>query len=290
MKHHDGYAKVAQWMAQDADNETLVFRKFDELAVHNLLYLQSELLELEERLCEMNKVVSNGVDMDLKGAAREWEVLQAHVAGDTTRAEVAEAAKKRMTLVHEIRTKLREYHEALLLQSQIANICRPDRRVLDAMRTCLFRPTPFKYLGGKASRFLESEKDLVALKSSPDSDYLSRFLRRYWVQSRELAPDMHGGQIARFEESAIAKTANIVTVLVAAIFLIGSILAFHYARGDALKLSMIAAFTIGFSASIGLITNARRAEVFAATAAYAAVLVVFVSSDLAGNSTQSPQP
>ena len=37
-------------------------------------------------------------------------------------------------------------------------------------------------------------------------------------------------------------------------------------------------FTTLFAASVGILTNARRAEVFGATAAYAAVLVVFVSS------------
>jgi hypothetical protein len=38
--------------------------------------------------------------------------------------------------------------------------------------------------------------------------------------------------------------------------------------------------------SVALCTNARKAEVFAATAAYAAVLVVFVSGDLGGTKTE----
>ena len=42
---------------------------------------------------------------------------------------------------------------------------------------------------------------------------------------------------------------------------------------------MIAGFTVLFAASVGLLTNAKRAEMFASTAAYAAVLVVFVSGD-----------
>lgn len=46
---------------------------------------------------------------------------------------------------------------------------------------------------------------------------------------------------------------------------------------------MIAAFTVLFAVSVGLLTNAKRVEIFAATAAYAAVLVVFVSGDLGGS-------
>lgn len=47
---------------------------------------------------------------------------------------------------------------------------------------------------------------------------------------------------------------------------------------------MISAFTIVFGLSIRFASNAKRAEIFGASAAYAAVLVVFVSGDLSGPS------
>jgi hypothetical protein len=37
-----------------------------------------------------------------------------------------------------------------------------------------------------------------------------------------------------------------------------------------------------FAACVGILTNARRDQIFGATAAYSAVLVVFVSSNLGG--------
>jgi hypothetical protein len=43
---------------------------------------------------------------------------------------------------------------------------------------------------------------------------------------------------------------------------------------------MVALFTALFAVVVGLLTSARRAEVFGATAAYAAVLVVYVSGSL----------
>ena len=43
---------------------------------------------------------------------------------------------------------------------------------------------------------------------------------------------------------------------------------------------MIAAFTVVFGLSLRLLSNAKRAEIYASSAAYAAVLVVFVSGDL----------
>jgi hypothetical protein len=45
-------------------------------------------------------------------------------------------------------------------------------------------------------------------------------------------------------------------------------------------------YTLLFASSVAFCTNARRVEVFAATAAYAAVLVVFVSGDLGGANTE----
>jgi hypothetical protein len=56
----------------------------------------------------------------------------------------------------------------------------------------------------------------------------------------------------------------------------------HYWK---LRLGMVAMFTAIFAAVIGLLTNARRAEIFGSTAAYAAVLVVFVSGNLGPDAT-----
>ena len=47
-------------------------------------------------------------------------------------------------------------------------------------------------------------------------------------------------------------------------------------------LGMLSGWTVLFAACVGLLTNARRDQIFAATAAYAAVLVVFVSGNLGG--------
>ena len=46
------------------------------------------------------------------------------------------------------------------------------------------------------------------------------------------------------------------------------------------RLGLVALFTSLFALTIGLLTNARRAEMFGSTAAYAAVLVVYVSQGL----------
>jgi hypothetical protein len=62
-------------------------------------------------------------------------------------------------------------------------------------------------------------------------------------------------------------TVGIVSTLVAAILLVGSITALNYVKSQCVQLGMLAGFTAVFALSVALLTNARRVELFAATAA-----------------------
>lgn len=75
-------------------------------------------------------------------------------------------------------------------------------------------------------------------------------------------------------------------MVLAAILLIGAIVNLYLVPNPKAKLGLVAMYTMLFASSMALCTNARRAEVFAATAAYAAVLVVFVSGDLGGTKSE----
>jgi hypothetical protein len=54
----------------------------------------------------------------------------------------------------------------------------------------------------------------------------------------------------------------------------------YFVKSEKIKLGLVAGYTTAFALCVAVLTNAKRAEVFGACAAYAAVLVVFVSSDL----------
>jgi hypothetical protein len=103
---------------------------------------------------------------------------------------------------------------------------------------------------------------------------------------------------------------TVFSVIAAAAFLIGAIVGLYVVKDPRTQLIMLGGFTIGFAGALGLLTNARRQDVFAATAAYrpflfphleckywrvnsyAAVLVVFVSGNLSGapsSTTSAPQ-
>ncbi|KAH9908518.1 hypothetical protein F4778DRAFT_350218 [Xylariomycetidae sp. FL2044] len=269
-ERHGGYLSAASWLARDPDNETFIFRKFDRLAALNLLYMQSEILELEKRLSDQHLDVARGHDMDLKDAASTWETLTSQFRSGRP------DAGERMKLILELREKLKTYHETLLLQSQVAQLHHPENRVLAAVKH--FFERPHHILGGKAKNFLNSPIDLVVLKAPAEVDYLSNVLRRYWASEKEETRD-GVNHFARFNERSISITVTIINIILAACFLIGPIVGLNFSRSPTAKLVMISLFTAFFALSLGLITNAKRAEIFGASAAYAAVLVVFVSNN-----------
>jgi hypothetical protein len=57
------------------------------------------------------------------------------------------------------------------------------------------------------------------------------------------------------------------STITAALLLVGAIAILYNVRSDNLKLGLIGLFTTIFAASVGLLTNSKRAEVFGATAA-----------------------
>lgn len=65
----------------------------------------------------------------------------------------------------------------------------------------------------------------------------------------------------------ISSFISYLSTILAALMLIGAILVLYKIRSDDLKLGLLALFTTLFAASVGLLTNAKRAEVFGATAA-----------------------
>ncbi|KAI7920189.1 hypothetical protein M0657_004576 [Pyricularia oryzae] len=242
-----GFQAVSRWIAADDDGEAFVFRKFDRLAARNLLYLQARMLALEERI---NKIDGAAGSMDMLQVLRNWEML------------VAKSEDSKVYLRNFQADACDEWFwradEALDLQSRIANFSGPSRRVLGAYRGWLESSNNLK---GLSSRFLDDKQDL-SVTSANDA-----------------------GNIARFREKSLARWANIISTLVAVALLVGSIVGLYFVADLKIKFIMIAVFAAFFALSLGVITNARRPEVFAATAAYAAVLVVFVSNqDLAGQS------
>ncbi|KAL8726144.1 MAG: hypothetical protein Q9166_006901 [cf. Caloplaca sp. 2 TL-2023] len=101
--HLLGYPSFAQFIAEDAD--AAVYRKYEHLSARNLLYLQSELHELETQLedldaADVKERESN--DHESQKLARLWH----HYARDDN-----DRAIRHRSLQAKIRLKVREYRK-----------------------------------------------------------------------------------------------------------------------------------------------------------------------------------
>jgi hypothetical protein len=110
---------------------------------------------------------------------------------------------------------------------------------------------------------------------------VSRFLQDHWpARGKQFHPTY---LTAHFKEKHVSWIVGTISTVTAAGLLIGSIAVLNFVTDQNRRLVWIAGFTLLFALSVVLLSNATRVEVFAATAAYMAVLVVFVSN----NQTQS---
>lgn len=127
-------------------------------------------------------------------------------------------------------------------------------------------------LFGRAKNFLSDPEDLIALQKPLNYDLLSRTLRRNWFFKKK-KPGRELDRALLHEDRNVARFVAVLSMLLAAILLVGAIINLYFVENEKAKLGLLAIYTALFAASVKSCTNANRAEVFAATAAYAAVLV-----------------
>jgi hypothetical protein len=128
----------------------------------------------------------------------------------------------------------------------------------------------------------DRREDLVALVRHPEEDRLSAFLRKYCAVFFMENQQNGGGNVAYISSNRIAVVATTLNLILAATLLFGSIFNLYYVQDQGKRLGIVAGYTLAFALCITMLTNARRAEIFSACAAYAAVLVVFVSGNIGG--------
>lgn len=90
----------------------------------------------------------------------------------------------------------------------------------------------------------------------------------------------HHDKARSFEEHSLVFIVRFCSTAVAAVLLIGSILALYFVTDQDARLALVIAFVVLFAIGLSICTGASRDSIFAGTAAYAAVLIVFVSGNL----------
>ena len=136
-----------------------------------------------------------------------------------------------------------------------------------------------RLISGKAKDMLDEADDLVSLKHRTDEDFLTKSLQDHWAfQSRRTKDPLDCTTV--YKENHVKRVVSVISIISAASLLIVAIVSLYVVKTPATKLGLAVLYTFVFALSVALLTSARRAEVYSAAAAYAAVLVVFVSGNL----------
>lgn len=173
-----GYPSLSDFIASDRDRTTLIFKRFDELAARNILYLQSEIADLQaqQRAFDQEDLTS---DRPTKQCARNFKSFK------DAALQLQNNAKQqaRWELMLRIRSSMIEYREALLSEVTLATLPRPSKDVLRAFQEDFYNQhqpgdEPFPTLGGHSAGLYDDKDDLVALRVQQDSDRLTSFVQR----------------------------------------------------------------------------------------------------------------
>ncbi|KAI1112550.1 hypothetical protein F5Y14DRAFT_421517 [Nemania sp. NC0429] len=254
---------------------------------------------------------------EIRRIARDWNTLsqlasRSSQASGSVITPIDEKRQNRIAVAMEIRNTMKEYQKALIRESTLLSLERPSKQTMEALSNYFHNSsaTPNNerlsysiisgdsshlYPQGMSSGHIEAS-DYVSLSKNQGSDLLTRFLKAYCsrlfrIQEPSILPHHQGDiithlpkrQVLRYSLPSVRFAASFIATLTAAILLFLPIFTLYHAvaAGPALTLGLIALFTVLFAGALFLMTQARRAEIFGGCAAYAAVLVVFVSGDFA---------
>ncbi|KAH0000756.1 hypothetical protein KCU78_g15219, partial [Aureobasidium melanogenum] len=292
-----GYHRLADLMGQYS--ETAIFRRFGVLNAITLLSLQAELIDLQVQFRDIWAEDDRSDDSDEQQFSTYFRKLRE--SGDSIQYE----------MLQEIRAKLREYNDAMIQAATISRMPSPQPADIKFLRDWLKRSgggANFLHgseeltwsLPGNSStsekRFLD--KDLMTLHIIPDeqdafSKVLSSSLLSLWNFLRTFRWNPTSSKDARFEKTidsddgimhysqeGLLKFNNMLISVIGAAMPIVSIVALYFIKTEGGRIGAMAGCTILFAFVLATCTNARRLEIAASTAAFAAVEVVFIGSNL----------
>ncbi|PQE07040.1 ATP synthase subunit gamma protein [Rutstroemia sp. NJR-2017a BBW] len=84
--------------------------------------------------------------------------------------------------------------------------------------------------------------------------------------------------IYEYKEKTVTRVADMIGISIASLLPVLAVIVLYSVHEMLVRLGIIAMFTVVFALALMVTTNAKRVEIFAATAGFASVQVVFVGS------------
>ncbi|KAH9862706.1 hypothetical protein J1614_010799 [Plenodomus biglobosus] len=265
--------------------DNAILRRFGELNLLNLLRLQADLQDIENELLQIREEDLLSEDPVRICYSKDFRVMRDNerVGGDS----------EQYDLLIKIGNKLQEYNAALALALQVKGAEQPTERELENLRSWLRRPKGGNdFLAGEEAKVWEDKNasEYVTLfpRADLENDAFTSFLggrlldvyHSIWGGNRKAKYGTEPGEveIRKYSGRKIAKTGNIAVAIISSILPTLVILALYFVKRMIVRIGLVILFTAIFSVALAVFTAACKVEIFSATAAFAAVEVVFIGS------------
>ncbi|KAK7706432.1 hypothetical protein SLS57_009666 [Botryosphaeria dothidea] len=250
--------------------EVAIFRRFGTLNAQSLLYMQAELVCLEKKLHRLQS----------KDAAAPGR--RSSNSGDQGDGDDDDDAQ--LELVKEIRAKLKEYNEMLIQQMKIVAVDPPSSWDLrHIQRYLVSEEMAHGVLTGKDATLWDPDQghtDLLPLATRHNEDFFSSWVTESvsekLIKLRQKRKPVDQRKLDDFADKKVLRWTFLFASVLASALPILAIVILYCVRSVKVRLGLIAVFNVVLSFALAWFTSAKRAEVFAVSAAFSAVQVVFV--------------
>lgn len=199
----------------------------------------------------------------------------------------------RVNALNRLEELLVKYRGTLITNFQMSRFDAPTTRGLATLRHWFqggeeLLPEELPLQGAAKGLYTDRKhvEDLVTVGAPSGRDYLSRLMmsllpKVFKIREQQPMQDLEGAYF--YSDAKITALVSVVGAFLGVGLLIGAIVGLDQLDTKSARLGLICALTAAFAMVLLFTTTTTRGEVFGATAAYAAVLVVYVGGAL-GNS------
>lgn len=306
--------------------EAAIFRRFRNAGALDLLYRQAELQHLFARwakISERDKAAQANqpqADFDL-----QFHLLQNSVDPTNTSeveqwllwCKISDKLDHYCELITshtscKVMTTDRPTDEKLLRFQKVCSLASVDKYQLHDLRMYLdeqCEATGDAFLPGRERRVWNatgSEQDLTAISQPEDTDAVTKLIRGrgadFWhtfrghdmshqiMEVSRLIDDSRPRAVKfkKYPDDKVARGSMVVYALVTTSFVVFAVMTLSRRTSSVVKNLLIFLHNALFTGTLALLTPVRPVELFAAAAAYAAVLVVFSSGSVGPSSPSEP--
>ncbi|KAM7215142.1 hypothetical protein V8F06_009460 [Rhypophila decipiens] len=305
------YHRLAEIMGKD--KSWGIFRRFDELNMLHLMALQAEIMELRDLFrdrCRRDDAANLSPDDGLYSGYFH-ALRKSAPTGDicSNCSMPTPSPYSQVGLLTTLRQRMSEYNELLLQVSQLSQTLDPPTSQLRELQDFLRSSTGGKNFLKGSEAFTWKEPDPSAYLSvnrpSPENDPFTSFLtyriahlfhRLCGGRRSGIRPNKRFGklvdeeaQLRSYSDSKLQKTSQIISVVVSSTLPVLTIFVLNTLDTTTKRLGLTVLFTGVFGLLLAFFSSAKRAEIFAATATFAAVEVVFIGTSIPNNGTATTE-